>query len=130
MRGEVKGEVEQLREKRTCAWREDGMTDSRDDLGQCGCDTCVMKTRHLTACRRAQTSRMLCLCLLVYVMSLLSLSTLVLKVYLSSSSFAKPFVRELLYQEMFSLHFLCGFAFAFGWITNSSAFRCNACSSS
>ena len=22
--------------------------------------------------------------------------------------------------------FLCGFAFAFGWLTNSSAFRCNA----
>ena len=29
VRVEVKGEVEQLREKRTCAWREDGMTDSR-----------------------------------------------------------------------------------------------------
>ena len=27
---EVKGEVEQLRDNRTCAWREDGMTDSRD----------------------------------------------------------------------------------------------------
>ena len=26
--------------------------------------------------------------------------------------------------------FLSGFAFAFGWLTNSSAFRCNACSSS
>ena len=87
VRGEVKGEVEQLRDNRTCAWREDGMTDSRDDLSQCGCDTCVMKTRHLTACRRAQTSRMLCLCLLVYV-SLLSLSTLVIKMLLSSSSFA------------------------------------------
>ena len=62
--------------------------DSRDDLSQCGCDTCVMKTRHLTACRRAQTSRMLCLCLSVYVVSLLSLSTLVLKVYLSSYTFA------------------------------------------
>ena len=45
--------------------------DSRD-LSQCGCDTCVMKTRHLTACRRAQTSRMLCLCLLVYVMYVVS----------------------------------------------------------
>ena len=59
--------------------------DPRDDLSQCGCDTCVMKARHLTACRRAQTSRMLCLCLSV---SLLSLSTLVLKVYLSSYTFA------------------------------------------
>ena len=38
VRGEVKGEVEQLREKYSCAWREDGMTDSRDDLSQCGCD--------------------------------------------------------------------------------------------
>ena len=38
VRGEVKGEVEQLRDNRTCAWREDGMTDSRDDLSQCGCD--------------------------------------------------------------------------------------------
>ena len=28
--GEVKREVEQLRDNRTCAWREDGMTDSRD----------------------------------------------------------------------------------------------------
>ena len=27
--------------------------DSRDDLSQCGCDTCVMKTRHLTSCRRS-----------------------------------------------------------------------------
>ena len=63
--------------------------DSRD-LSQCGCDTCVTKkTRHLTACRRAQTSRMLCLCLLVYVMYVVSqLSTLVLKVYLSLYTFA------------------------------------------
>ena len=45
VREEVKGEVEQLREKRSCAWREDGMTDSRDDLSQCGCDTCVMKDK-------------------------------------------------------------------------------------
>ena len=28
--GEVEREVEQLRDNRTCAWREDGMTDSRD----------------------------------------------------------------------------------------------------
>ena len=27
---EIKGEVEQLGDNRTCAWREDGMTDSRD----------------------------------------------------------------------------------------------------
>ena len=27
---EVEGKMEQLRENRTCAWREDGMTDSRD----------------------------------------------------------------------------------------------------
>ena len=38
VRGEVKREGEQLRDNRTCAWREDGMTDSRDDLSQCGCD--------------------------------------------------------------------------------------------
>ena len=38
VREEVKGEVEQLKDNRTCAWREDGMTDSRDDLSQCGCD--------------------------------------------------------------------------------------------
>ena len=38
VRREVKGKVEQLRDNRTCAWREDGMTDSRDDLSQCGCD--------------------------------------------------------------------------------------------
>ena len=88
VRGEVKGEVEQLREKRSSwmAWRwNDGL---KDDLSQCGCDTCVMKTRHPTACRRAQTSRILCLCLSVYVVSQLSLSTLVLKVYLSSYTFA------------------------------------------
>ena len=30
MQGEVEREVEQLRDNRTCAWREDGMTDSRD----------------------------------------------------------------------------------------------------
>ena len=45
VRREVKGEVEQLRDNRTCAWREDGMADSRDDLSQCGCDTCVMKDK-------------------------------------------------------------------------------------
>ena len=28
--GEIEREVEQLRDNRTCAWREDGMTDSRD----------------------------------------------------------------------------------------------------
>ena len=50
--------------------------DSRDDSSQCGCDACVMKTRHLTACRRAQTS---------HVVS--QLSTLVLKVLLSSYTF-------------------------------------------
>ena len=38
VRVEVNGEVEQLRDNRTCAWREDGVTDSRDDLSQCGCD--------------------------------------------------------------------------------------------
>ena len=32
VREEVKREVEQLRDNRTCAWREDGMTDSRDDF--------------------------------------------------------------------------------------------------
>ena len=37
VREELKGEVEQLRDNRTCAWREDGMTDSRN-LSQCGCD--------------------------------------------------------------------------------------------
>ena len=47
---------------------------------------------------------MLCLCLLVYVVSLLSLSTLVVKVYLSLYTLLRShFVRELLYQEMFSL---------------------------
>ena len=39
VREEVKGEVEQRKDNRTRAWREDGMTDSRDDLSQCGCDT-------------------------------------------------------------------------------------------
>ena len=28
--GEIEGEVQQLRDNRTCAWREDGMTDSRN----------------------------------------------------------------------------------------------------
>ena len=80
------------------------MTDSRDDLSQCGCDVSVRMTRHLTACRRAQTY-MLCMRLSVYVLSLLSLSTLVMKVYLSSYNFCVAiFVRELLYQEMYSLH--------------------------
>ena len=35
VRREVKGEVDQLRDNRTCAWREGGMTDSRD-LSKCG----------------------------------------------------------------------------------------------
>ena len=30
VQGEVEGEKEELRDNRTCAWREDGMTDSRD----------------------------------------------------------------------------------------------------
>ena len=46
--------------------------------------------------------------MLVYVLSLLSLSTLVIKMlYLWSSSFVvlrSHFVRELLYREIFSLH--------------------------
>ena len=63
VRREVKGEVEQLRENRTCAWREDGMPDSRY-LSQLECDVSVTKkTKHLKACRRSQTTRMLCLCL-------------------------------------------------------------------
>ena len=36
VRGEVKKVVGQLRDNRTCAWREDGLTDSRNDLSQCG----------------------------------------------------------------------------------------------
>ena len=88
---EVNGEVEenQGQPHMDDMWMK--VKDSRDDLSQnVGCDVSVTKkTRHLTACRRAQTSRMLCLCLLVYVVS--QLSTLVLKVYLSSYTFAKPF---------------------------------------
>ena len=61
--------------------------DSRDDLSKCGCDVSVRRTRHLTACRRAQTY-MLRMCLSVYVVSLLSLSTLVLMRLLSSYTFA------------------------------------------
>ena len=40
VREEVKGEVEQLREKRS-SWDDMRMKvkDSRDDLSQCGCDT-------------------------------------------------------------------------------------------
>ena len=72
VREEVKGDVEQLRDNRACAWREDGMTDSR-----------TKKTN--TACRRAQTYM---LRMLVHVVSLLSLSTLVLMRLLSSCSFA------------------------------------------
>ena len=62
-----------------------------------------MKTRHLTACRRAQTSRMLCLCMSVYVVS--QLSTLVMKVVLVVIHFcvAILFVNCCI-QEMFSLH--------------------------
>ena len=44
MQGEVKGEVEQLREKRTCACREDGLTDSRH-FSQVECDVSVRMTR-------------------------------------------------------------------------------------
>ena len=44
MQGEVEGEVEQLRDNRTCAWREDGMTDSRN-LNQVECDVSVRMTR-------------------------------------------------------------------------------------
>ena len=42
MQGEVKREMEQLRDNRTCAWREDGMTNSRN-LNQVECDVSVTK---------------------------------------------------------------------------------------
>ena len=60
--------------------------DSRDDLSQCGCDACDQDEKHKKACRRAQTY-MLRMCLSVYVVSLLSLSTLVIKMLLSLYSF-------------------------------------------
>ena len=44
--GEVKGEVKQLRDSRTCAWREDGMTDSRN-LRQVECDVSVTKKTNI-----------------------------------------------------------------------------------
>ena len=78
---EVEGEVEQLRDNRTCAWREDGMTDSRD-LSQVECDASVRMTSQPK--QRAGVLRPTW----VYVVSLLSLSTLVLKVYLSLYTFA------------------------------------------
>ena len=43
---EVEGEVEQLRDNRTCAWREDGMTDSRN-LSQVECDVSVTKKTNI-----------------------------------------------------------------------------------
>ena len=44
--GEVEREVEQLRDNRTCAWREDGMTDSRN-LSQVECDVSVTKKTNI-----------------------------------------------------------------------------------
>ena len=95
--------MEQLRDNRTCAWREDGMTDSRD-LSQMECDVTVRMTRQPK--QRAGVLRpRACWCTCLYVVSLLSqLSTLLLKVYLWSNSFCVAnFVRELLYREIFYL---------------------------
>ena len=42
--GEVQGEAEREVDNRTCAWREDGMTDSRN-LSQVECDVSMRMTR-------------------------------------------------------------------------------------
>ena len=98
VQGEVKGEVEQLRDNRTCAWREDGMTDSRN-LSQVECDVSVRLTRQpkqragvlrpracwctsCHCCHCPHWSSRCCTCGQVVLRS--------------------HFVRELLYQEMFS----------------------------
>ena len=79
VRREVKGEVEQLREKRSSwmVWR--WVTDSRD-LEPMWCDVSMRMTRQPK--QRAGVLRTYLLRMSVCVVSLLSLSTLVLKVVL------------------------------------------------
>ena len=60
--------------------------DSRDDLSQCGCDTCVMKDKTSNSVQACSDLAHVVLVLVVYVVS--QLSTLVMKVYLSSCTFA------------------------------------------
>ena len=102
VRVEVNGEVEQLRDNRTCAWREDGMTDSRDDLSQCGCDTCVMKNKTSTsvqACSDLHVAHVHVRCVTVVIVHIGHEGVLVV-IYFCVAIF----VSDLLYQEMYSLH--------------------------
>ena len=100
VQGEVKGEVEQLRDNRTCAWREDGMTDSRN-LSHVECDVSVRMTRQPK--QRASVLRpRACWCTSCHCCHCPHWSSRCCtcgQVVLRSH-----FVRELLYQEMFSLH--------------------------
>ena len=79
----------------------------KDDLSQCGCDACDQDEKHQTACRRAQ-SYILRMCLSVF-----------LKMLLSSYTLRSHFVRDLLYQEMYSLQD----AYVFCWCVLVSAMR-------
>ena len=102
VREKIKGEVEQLRDNRTCAWCEDGMPNSKD-LSQCVCDTCVMKDK---------TSNSVLACSdLAHVVLVLVRGVTVVIVHIGLEDvlvviffYVAIFVRDLLYQEMFSLH--------------------------
>ena len=71
-----------------------------------GVDTLVRRTRHLTACRRAQSLHVaLCACRCTSC-PLLSLSHIGHEdVVVVINFYVAIFVRDLLYQEMYSLHF-------------------------
>ena len=97
---EVKGEVEQLRDNRTCAWREDGMTDSRN-LSQVECDVSVRMTRQPK--QRAGVLRpRACWCTSCHCCHCPHWSSRCCTC--GQVALRSHFVRELLYQEMFSLH--------------------------
>ena len=102
VQGEVEGEVDQLRDNRTCAWREDGMTDSRN-LGQMECDVSVTKKTNIQQRAGVLRPRACCACACTschcchcphWSSRCCTCGPVVLRSH---------FVRELLYQEMFSL---------------------------
>ena len=102
VRGEVKGEVEQLGEKRSswmvCGWN-DGL---KDDLSQCGCDTCVMKDKTSNSVQACSDLAHVVLVLVGVrrVTVVIGLEEVVVVIYFCVAIF----VRDFLYQEVFSLH--------------------------
>ena len=79
--------------------------DSRDDLSQCGCDTCVMKDKTSNSVQACSDLAHVVLVLVgvrrvTVVIVHIGLEEVVVVIYF----FVANFVRDLLYQEVFFLH--------------------------